>query len=128
MMLGKEILLLSKEVLETPVFILETENSRGTSCSASGYINIADLRGNTGTKIQFSVSSGTPSMYWPGLNVSQFTVRVQNSTTQVDLTDIKATMNGADLPRSSIVLGGWFSFGGTNPIPEDAVIKILIQQ
>ena len=123
MMLGKEMLLLAKEVLETPVFILETRNSRGTSCEAAGKINIVDLRGNTGTNIQFSVSSDTSSLYWPGLNVSQFKVNVSSSTTTVK--SITATMNGTSLSKSSI---GYFTFGGTNPIPEDAVIKILIQQ
>ena len=126
MMLAKELLLPVVETLETPVFILETKNSRGTTCEATGYINIVDLRGNSGTKIQFSVSSGTPSMYWPGLNVSQFNVRVASSTATVK--SITATMNGSKLPQGSAVTGGWFSFGGTNPIPEDAVIKILIQQ
>lgn len=122
-MLSKEILLMTREVLETPVFIIETENSRGTSCNASGYIEIVDLKGSTGTKIQFSVTSEKSSMHWPGLNVSQFKVYVQNSTTSVK--SITASMNGSVLSSNWL---GYFSFGGTNPIPENAVIKIIIQQ
>ena len=123
MMLGKEMLLLSQEVLETPVFILETKNSRGTSCNASGYIEIVDLKGSTGTKIQFSVTSEKSSMHWPGLNVSQFKVYVQSSTASVK--SITASMNGSALSSGWL---GYFSFGGTNPIPENAIIKIIIQQ
>lgn len=122
-MLGKEMLLLSQEVLETPVFILETKNSRGTSCNASGYIEIVDLKGSTGTKIQFSVTSEKSSMHWPGLNVSQFKVYVQSSTASVK--SITASMNGSALSSGWL---GYFSFGGTNPIPENAIIKIIIQQ
>lgn len=125
-MLNKEMLLMAREVLETPVFIIETENSRGTSCNASGHIEIVDLKGSTGTKIQFSVTSEKSSMHWPGLNVSQFNVRVASSTATVK--SITATMNGSKLPQGSAVTGGWFSFGGTNPIPENAIVKIAIQQ
>lgn len=123
MMLGKEMLLMAKEILKTPVFIIETKNSRGTSCNASGYIEIVDLKGSTGTDIQFSVTSEKSSMHWPGLNVSQFKVYVQNSTTSVK--SIAANMNGSALSSNWL---GYFSFGGTNPIPEDGIIKILIQQ
>lgn len=122
-MLNKEMLLMAREVLETPVFIIETENSRGTSCNASGYIEIVDLKGSTGTKIQFSVTSEKLSMHWPGLNVSQFKVVVQSSTASVK--SITASMNGSALSSSWL---GYFSFGGTNSIPENAVIKIIIRQ
>lgn len=124
-MLSKEMLLTAREVLETPVFIIETENSRGTSCNASGYIEIADLKGSTGTKIQFSVTSEKSSMHWPGLNVAQFKVFVQSSTASVK--SITASMNGSALP---LTWPGYFYFGGdgSNPIPENAIIKIIIQQ
>ena len=122
-MLNKEMLLIAREALETPVFIIETENSRGTSCNASGYIEIVDLKGSTGTKIQFSVTSEKLSMHWPGLNVSQFKVFVQSSTASVK--SITASMNGSALSTNWL---GYFSFGGTNPIPENAVIKIIIRQ
>ena len=124
-MMSKEMLLTAREVLETPVFIIETENSRGTSCNASGYIGIVDLKGSTGTKIQFSVTSEKSSMYWPGLNVSQFKVFVQSSTASVK--SITASMNGSALPSDWL---GYFYFGGnrSNPIPENAIIKINLQQ
>ena len=122
-MLNKKMLLTAREVLETPVFIIETKNSRGTSCNASGYIEIVDLKGSTGTKIQFSATSEKSSMHWPGLNVSQFKVYVQSSTASVK--SITASMNGSALPSNWL---GYFSFGGTNPIPENAIIKIIIQQ
>lgn len=122
-MLAKELLLMAREVLETPVFIIETENSRGTSCNASGYIEIVDLKGSTGTKIQFSVTSEKSLMHWPGLNVSQFKVFVQSSTASVK--SVTASMNGSALQSDWL---GYFSFGGTNPIPEDGIIKIIIQQ
>ncbi len=122
-MLNKELLLIAREVLETPVFIIETENSRGTSCNASGYIEIVDLKGSTGTKIQFSVTSEKSSMHWPGLNVSQFKVYVQSSTASVK--SVTASMNDSALSSDWL---GYFSFGGTNPIPENAIIKIILQQ